>query len=158
MSDLIKNPVNLDFVKSFIECTDPDRPSKDKINITPELAEHLDGRCFLDLDMHERLEAFQFHKSPYGITMEYCGADGGSVAYVDVVDKVDKFGGHIIDNTYCGCTIYEVVFNKAENIEIPAAAYEHIKRFAQQQIAIRKANREYIAEVRDIIIKNAIKK
>lgn len=154
MSKLLKNPMNIDFVKSFIEFVDPEHPTKDIINITPELADHLDGRCFLDLDISERLEGFQFHKVNNGITLEYCGTDGCGVAYIDTADEVDKFGRHFIDDTYNGCTIYEVVFNKVENLEIPVEAYEHIKHFVQQQLAIRNANRAYIDAVRDIIIKN----
>ena len=36
MSQLLKNPMNIDFVKSFIEVADPERPTNDIINITPE--------------------------------------------------------------------------------------------------------------------------
>lgn len=154
MSQLLKNPMDIDFVKSFIEVADPELPTKDVIHITPELVDHLDGRCFLDLDMHERLEGFQFHKANNGISLEYCGTDGYGVAYIDTVNEVDKIGKHNLDDTYCGCTIYEAVFNKEENLEIPVEAYEHIKHFVQQQLAIRKANQEYIEAVRDIIIKN----
>lgn len=154
MSKILENPVNIDFIKSFIEVADPGCSTTDVINITPELADHLDGHCFLDLDMPERLEGFQFHKANNGITLEYCGTDGYGVAYIDTVDEVDKFGKHVLDNTYCGGAIYETVFNKEENLEIPVEAYEHIKHFVQQQLAIRKANSEYIDAVRDIIIKN----
>jgi hypothetical protein len=157
MSKILENPVNIDFIKSFIEVADPGCSTTDVISITPELADHLDGHCFLDLDMPERLEGFQFHKANNGITLEYCGTDGYGVAYIDPVDGVDKFGKHVLDNTYCGGIIYEVVFNKKENLEIPVEAYEHIKHFVQQQMAIKKANSEYINTVRDIIIKNAIK-
>ena len=153
--------MNIDFVKSFIEVADPEQPTKDAINITPELADHLDGRCFLDLDMSERLEGFQFHKVNNGITAEYCGTDGCGIAYIidgsdDKEDKfiVDKFGKHILENTYNGCTIYEVVFDRSLNLEIPVEAYEHIKHFVRQQMAIKKANQEYIEAIRGIIIKN----
>lgn len=153
--------MNIDFVKSFIEVADPERPTNDIINITPELADHLDGRCFIDLDMHERLEGFQFHKTNNGIIAEYCGTDGYGIAYIhdgsDDKFMEDKFGKHLIDNTYNGCTIYEVVFDRSLNLEIPVEAYEHIKHFVQQQLAIRNANREYIDAVRDIIIKNVQK-
>lgn len=136
-----KNPVNIDFIKSFIEIADPESSTTDVIHITPELANHLDGHCFLDLDMPERLEGFQFYKANNGITFEYCSTDGYGVAYIDTVNRVDKFDKHVFDNTY----------------EISAAAYEHIKHFVQQQIAIRDANAKYIEDVRSIIIKNAIK-
>lgn len=157
MNKIPENPVDIDFIKSFIEVADPGCSTTDVINITPELADHIDGHCFLDLDIPERLEGFRFHKANNGITLEYCGTDGYGVAYIDTVDGVDKFGKHVLDNTYCGGTIYEVVFNKKENLEIPVESYEHIKHLVQQQMAIRDANRKDIEDVRSIMIKNAIK-
>lgn len=161
MGNLIKNPINIEFIRSFITMTDPERPVLNKINITPELVDHLDGRCFIDLDISECLEGVQFRKTNDGITAEYCGTDGCGVAYChdgsdrgERVYMIDKYGEHIIDNTYNGCTVFEIVANPKMNIEIPVAVYEYIKHFVKQQIKIMDANQEYISSVRELILKN----
>lgn len=157
MEKTVKNPVDIEFIRSFFDDS--------SISITRKLVDHLDGRCFIDLDMPERLEGFRFHKTPTGITAEYCGADGGGVAYIDdghakINDHEymeDKFGKHPIDDTYNGCTIHGIAFSPELSMEIPMEAYEHIRHFVWQQIKIHEANREYISEVRNLILKTTEK-
>lgn len=155
MSNFVKNSIDIELLKRHIHYNK--EYWKNEISIDQELIDHLDGRCFLDLDIRERLEGFRFHKVNNGISLEYCGTNGYGVAYIDIVKDVDKFGKHFITDTSCGGAIYDVAFNKNDNIEIPVEAYEHIKHFVQQQLAIRKANREYIDAIRDIIIKHVQK-
>lgn len=161
MDKFVETPINMDFVKSFFTAIDPERPAYSKINITEELAEHLDGHCFIDLELPERLESVQFRKTDTGLTAEYCGTDGYGVAYyengcdVELHPKmIDNYGEHILDDTYNGCTLYDVVFNTGTNREISVETHEHIKFFVQQQVKIKEANHNYIDTIRQIIIKN----
>ena len=160
MSELTKTPIDTDFIMSFIEVTGP-RTVANRIKITPELADHLDGRCFILLDLPEFLEGVQFHKTDDGITVEHCSANGAGVAYChdgrkksEQIRMVDKYGEYCINDTYNGCTIFEMAFNPNTCHEVPVAAYEHIKHFVNQQIKIMEANQEYISSVREIILKN----
>lgn len=124
------------------------------INITPELVELLDGRCFIDLDMPDRLEAFQFKKTMDGINALYCGADGAGVAYIHYSeDQADLYGEHNIDDTFNGASIECIITKPAFSVEIPYAAFEHIRAHVHQRRQIIEANRQYIDEVRSAILK-----
>ena len=85
-----------------------DEHLKKKINITPELAGRLDGKCFLDLDMIERIEAFRFVKTSTGIDMISVGCDdhwGYSHLWHD------DYGEYEINDTFCGIWIDMVEAN-----------------------------------------------
>ena len=126
------------------------------INITPELVELLNGRCFIDLDMPDRLEAFQFKKTFNGINAIYCGTDGAGVAYINYSEcEADLCGEHNIDDTYNGASIECIITKPAFSVEIPYAAFEHILAHVHKQKTIVEANRQYINEVRSVILKHS---
>lgn len=91
------------------------------INITPELAESLDGRCFLDLDMNDRIEAFRFIKTGTGLDMLSIGCnDHWGYSHV----HHDDYGEYEIDDTYNGIWI-DMVNEKSFLVrEIPQAKFD----------------------------------
>ena len=94
---------------------------KKKINITPELAESLNGRCFLDLDMSDRIEAFRFIKTSTGIDMHSIGCDN-HWGYSHV--HHDDFGEYEINDTFNGIWI-DMVNEKSFLVrEIPQEKFD----------------------------------
>lgn len=97
---------------------------KEEVEITPEIASMLDGRCFLDLDMMtERIEAFKFMKSSTGIDMVCIGCND-HWGYVNVFH--DNFGKFNVEDTFSGAEINMVRENNSLVREIPQSRFYEI--------------------------------
>ena len=76
------------------------------IEIDEELANKLNGRCFVDTDMPERIEGFKFIKTKTGIDFISIGAD--SFFTYNYVYHED-YGKYKIKDTYFGTEIISVL-------------------------------------------------
>ncbi len=98
----------LDCLRNIREREAEDEHCKKKINITPELTDRIDGRCFLDLDMNDRIEAFRFIKTSTGIDMVSVGCnDHWGYSHL----WHDDYGEYEIGDTFCGIWIDMVETN-----------------------------------------------
>jgi hypothetical protein len=98
-----------------------------------ELAEKYDGRCFLDLDMPDRIEALMFTKTEEGLQGEYitCNYYCG---YTNVwVDKFDYIAVSY-DDLYNGSSIEMIENGMQLHKEITKGKYEEIKNIVIEQI------------------------
>ena len=108
-------------LENYREAEAEEEHYKKKINITPELAETLNGRCFLDLDMSDRIEAFRFIKTSTGIDMHSIGCDN-HWGYSHV--HHDDFGEYEINDTFNGIWI-DMVNEKSFLVrEIPQEKFD----------------------------------
>lgn len=85
-----------------------DRFLEQEIVINEELANKLNGRCFLDTDMPERVEGFKFVKTKTGIDCIYIGAwYCGTYSHVCHED----YGTYKVKDTYFGTDIASIETN-----------------------------------------------
>ena len=99
------------------------------INITPELVDNLTGRCFLDFDMPDRIEAFRFIKTSTGIDTHYIGCNN-YWGYSHV--HHDDYGEHEINNTYNGIWIDMVNEKNFLVREIPQEKFDRINTIVNE--------------------------
>ena len=78
------------------------------IVINETLADILNGRCFIDTDMPERIEGFKFVKAKTGIDCIYVGADP-FFTYTHVLHE--DYGTYKVKDTYFGTDIALVQTN-----------------------------------------------
>lgn len=141
--------LNIDYIKSlFTELSSNNK----SINITEELCEMMDGKCFFDLEDEDRLSVYRFTRNTRGIGFYYCGVDynGQTEMYIpkeDDMDHIDDVINTIDSNTG---TELEAILN-GELIPIPRIAYEMIRSQVIKQRQVMQANKEYINTVKDIM-------
>lgn len=90
------------------KCDYEDDFMEQEIIINEELADKLNGRCFLDTDMPERIEGFKFMKTKTGIDCICIGSD--SVFNYNEVYHED-YGTYKVKDTYFGTDIILVETN-----------------------------------------------
>lgn len=108
---------------------------KKKVNLTPELAEKLDGRCFLDLDDSDRIEAFRFVKTTTGLDMIGIGCDyhwGYSHLWHD------DYGEYNLEDTFCGCYIDMIEENSWLVREITQEKFDRANEIVNEKISENK--------------------
>lgn len=102
------------------------------------LAEKYDGRCFLDLDMPDRIEALMFTKTDKGLQGEYIGCDYGWGYNHKFLDKYED-AAESLEDLYNGSSIEIIETNCSLHKEITREKYEEIKKIVTEQI--KKANK-----------------
>lgn len=97
-----------------------------------ELAEKYDGRCFLDLDMPDRIEALMFTKTDKGLQGEYIGCDYGWGYNHKFLDKYEDIA-ESFEDLYNGSSIETIETNSPLHKEITYERYEEIKKAVAEQ-------------------------
>lgn len=97
-----------------------------------ELAEKYDGRCFLDLDMPDRIEALMFTKTDKGLLGEYIGCDYGWGYNHKFLDKYEDIA-ESFEDLYNGSSIETIETNSPLHKEITYERYEEIKKAVAEQ-------------------------
>ena len=119
------------------------------INFNKELAAKYDGRCFLDLDMPDRIEAMKFTKTPFGLSSEYVGCD---YAWGYMQDYVDEYGEKSYDDMYCGADLDMIENGMYLHKEITPEHYELIKDFVLKRIQLYEELRDDFKENQETLL------
>lgn len=120
-----------------------------EIDITPELADKLDGRCFMDLDMSERVEGFCFEKAPNGLKCKTIGADAHYVAYIHTYAQI--YGKYKIKDTWFGTEIINVKTDQYLIKEIDSKTWDDMVSLVRsQKERIDKQTAEWEAKQKQI--------
>ena len=111
------------------------------IELNEELATILDGRCFLDLDMPERIEGFRFNKTETGLDCLYIGC-GVAIGYCHNVH--DDYENALDNNLFCGCDIVMVSQDHHLIREISEKEFNRMNQIVNEQIKkIGEREREF---------------
>ena len=111
----------------------------DKIKITRKLVESLDGRCFQDLDMSERIEGLRFTKTQGGIDMLCIGCDQ-SWGYSD--NYFDPYGEYYIEDTYSGGSIDMILNNNPLIKEISQEKFSEMEKLVNRKMRSYKRQKK----------------
>lgn len=106
-----------------------------EVNIDEELVNKYDGKCYIDFDMNDRIEAVCFYRTKKGLGSRTIGCDyhwGYNHEYED------EFGTHDWQDTFCGAYIHMIETNCYLLKEIPKEEFEKILAIVIEQI--RKSN------------------
>lgn len=111
---------------------DEDKWMEQEINLSEEFVSHLDGRCFLDLDMYsERIEAYRFTKTQTGLDTLFIGCnDYWGYCY----NWHDSFGKRKIKDMYCGTEILMIKEGNHLVREISPATFDEINAIVHKVI------------------------
>ena len=85
----------LEVICQLIEREDYEYPVN---SVTEELADKYDGKCYVDYDRSEWIEAFRFFKDENGLNIHYIGAS--STNTYNHIDH-DDFGTEGVENSFC---------------------------------------------------------
>lgn len=102
-----------------------------KFQITQELADKYDGRCFLDLDMPDRIEAVRFNKKDSGLEGEYIGCNfhwGYDRKFTDPYGEMEE------EDSYHCATIVMLEDGMILHREITREEYYRIKGIVRERI------------------------
>lgn len=122
---------------------------EEQVNLNKELADKYDGRCFLDLDMPDRIEAIKFTKTPFGLSTECIGCNY-SWGYIQ--DYVDKYGETTYNDMYCGGNLEMIENGMYLHREITPEHYELIKEFVLKRIQLYEELRDDFKEMQETLL------
>ena len=117
--------------------------------LNKEFAAKYDGRCFLDLDMPDRIEALKFTKTPFGLSTECIGCNY-SWGYIQ--DYVDEYGETTYNDMYCGGNIEMIENGMYLHKEITSEKYEQIRNCVLERIALYEQLRNEFLELKSEIL------
>lgn len=124
------------------------------IEIDEELADKLNGRCFVDTDMSERIEGFKFVKTKTGIDLISIGAD--SFLTYNYVYHED-YGKYKVKDTYFGTEIINVLTEFYLLHEVSEEIFnEMIKIVNTQSEIVRKIEKDFKAKQKQLFLKAKI--
>ena len=106
---------------------------KEKITIVidEKLADELNGKCFLDLDMSDRLEGFRFAKTSTGIDVLYVGCD---YHWGYAHNFHDNYGTYDVEDTYNGYDILNVQSEHFLIREITPEKFDELNKIVNDQM------------------------
>jgi len=119
-----------------------------EIVINEALADELNGRCFIDTDMPERVEGFKFVKTKTGVDCVYVGADP-FFTYNHVVHE--DYGTYKVKDTYFGTDIILVQTRFYLIHEIDESVFNQMVKVVNEQEEItNKMKKDFEKKQREI--------
>lgn len=109
------------------------------IVLNSELADILDGRCFLDYDMPERIEGFKFTKTKNGLDLLSIGCDSH---WGYTYNYHDDYGEYLDVDTYTGCNIVMIAQKHPLIKEISLEMFQNMNKLVNERIELYQ-QREY---------------
>lgn len=103
------------------------------IVINEELACILDGRCFLDYDMPDRIEGFKFTKTKNGIDILSIGCDAH---WGYTYNYHDDYGEYLDNDTFTGCDIIMIAQNHPLLKEISLEMFQKMNEVINERIIL----------------------
>ena len=134
-----------DFIKYNGEKSD-DYGSRFDITLNEELANILDGRCFLDYDIPDRLEGFKFYKTKNGLDILTIGCDA-HCGYSN--NYHDDFGEYLDNDLYSGCEIMMIAQNHPLIKEIPLEMFQKMNKVINDRIQLYKQRDSEFKKIRN---------
>jgi len=113
------------------EIINEDNLEKQEIKITETLADELDGRCFMDLDMSDRIEGIKFIKTDRGIDALCIGCN---YHWRYVLCFHDNYGTYRIEDTYNGTNIALIKEKSPFLVEISLEIFDKMNEIVNDKI------------------------
>lgn len=102
-----------------------------EIIINESLADELNGRCFMDLDMSDRIEGIKFIKTDRGIDTLYIGCTY-CWGYIHCLH--DDYGTYQIKDTYNGTDITMIKEKSPFLIEVSLEVFDKMNKIVDDKI------------------------
>lgn len=124
-----------------------------KINITPDVADYFDGKCYIDTEMSNRIDVLKFKKEDDGILVEYAGTDLRGVNYIHN-SKDEYVSATETEDTFFGYYLKAILTNSFSFLEeISNEQYDQVIALVSAHEATMESNKKYLNFIRSQMTK-----